>query len=83
MRKNDKKLKKKIVVNFIAQYILPVWMIFAVIIAILRIKIEYNLSFSMDSPELGILLAIIILTVIFIPVEKDKKQQWYWLMLFW
>lgn len=82
MTKKNKPTYDK-VVNFIANYIVPPWIIFALIVAFLRIKIEYNLSFTMESPELGILLAIIILAVIFIPVEKDKKQQWYWLMLFW
>ena len=82
MTKKNKQTYTK-VVNFIANYIIPSWMSFAVIVAFLRIKIEYNLSFTMDSPELGVLLLFIILMVICIPVEKDKRKQWHWLMLFW
>lgn len=49
--------------------------VFYIILAVLVIRTQWNLSFGFSSPELGILLTIIFILVMFIPSEKKKSGQ--------
>lgn len=82
--KKTKKREREILTDFIMRkifrffmkWVFPCLLILLSIVGFLVIKVQWNLSFGWESPELGILLGILLLgSWIMLKVEKKKNPH--------